>query len=95
MSANLFNNRGGRRTKQQHVPEDHEGFALAVALVMNLVKHTDATHPHAAVLRYHRPTLSTTWRVSVSLLAAIMKLSAHMCGLVERIRGPRYDCFGP
>ena len=45
MSANLFNNRGGRRTKQQHVPEDHEGFALAVALVMNLVKHTDATHP--------------------------------------------------
>ena len=32
---------------------------------------------------------------SYSLLAAVMKLSAHMCGLVERMRGPRFDCFGP
>jgi hypothetical protein len=35
------------------------------------------------------------WRGSFSLLAAIMKLSAHMCGLIERMRGPQYDCFGP
>jgi hypothetical protein len=42
-----------------------------------------------------RATLNTVWRGSFSLLAAIMKLSAHMCGLIERMRGPRYDCFGP
>ena len=43
-----------------------------------------------------RATLSTKWRGSFSLLAAIMKLAAHMVGLEERMRGPRYDCFhGP
>ena len=49
--------------------------------------------------KQQRDTLSTTWRGSFSLLdvllAAIMKLSAHMVGLQERMRGPRYDCFGP
>lgn len=42
-----------------------------------------------------RAALNSTWRGSYSLLAAVMKLSAHMVGLVERMRGPRYDCFGP
>ena len=32
---------------------------------------------------------------SFSLLAAIMKISAHMVGLQERMKGPRYDVFGP
>ena len=42
-----------------------------------------------------RKTLCTKWRGSFSLLAAIMKISAHMVGLQERMKGPRYDCFGP
>jgi hypothetical protein len=28
-------------------------------------------------------------------LAAIMKICAHMVGLQERMRGPKYDVFGP
>ena len=42
-----------------------------------------------------RKTLNTKWRGSYSLLAAIMKISAHMVGLQERMKGPRYDVFGP
>ena len=42
-----------------------------------------------------RKALSTTWRGSFSLLAAVMKISAHMVGLQERMKGPRYDVFGP
>ena len=42
-----------------------------------------------------RKTLSTKWRGSFSLLAAIMKIAAHMVGLQERMKGPRYDVFGP
>jgi hypothetical protein len=29
------------------------------------------------------------------MLAAIMKIAAHMVGLQERMKGPRYDVFGP
>jgi hypothetical protein len=32
---------------------------------------------------------------SFDLLAAIMKIVAHMVGLQERMRGPKYDVFGP
>ena len=42
-----------------------------------------------------REALCTTWRGSFSLLAAIMKISVHMVGLQERMKGPRYDVFGP
>ena len=42
-----------------------------------------------------RKTLNTKWRGSFSLLAAIMKIAAHMHGLEERMKGPRYDVFGP
>ena len=42
-----------------------------------------------------RKALSTTWRGSFSLLAAVMKISAHMVGLQERMKSPRYDVFGP
>ena len=45
MSANLFGNRGGRRTLQVHVPSEAEGFALAVALAMHFTKTCEATHP--------------------------------------------------
>ena len=42
-----------------------------------------------------RKALNTRWRGSFSLLAAIMKITAHMVGLQERMKGPRYDVFGP
>jgi hypothetical protein len=42
-----------------------------------------------------RQALSTQWRGSLDLLAAIMKICAHMTGLQERMKGPRYDVFGP
>ena len=31
----------------------------------------------------------------VTLLAAVMKIAAHMVGLQEHMKGPRYDVFGP
>ena len=42
-----------------------------------------------------REALCTRWRGSLSLLAAIMKIAVHMVGLQERMKGPRYDVFGP
>lgn len=42
-----------------------------------------------------RAALNTRWRGDFSLLAAVMKISAHMVGLQERMKGPRYDVFGP
>ena len=43
----------------------------------------------------HRATLKRRWRGNFTLLAAIMKICAHMTGLQERMKGPHYDCFGP
>ena len=43
----------------------------------------------------NRMALCTTWRGSFTLLAAVMKIAAHMVGLQERMKGPRYDVFGP
>ena len=42
-----------------------------------------------------RKSLNTRWRGSFGLLAAVMKIAAHMVGLQERMKGPRYDVFGP
>ena len=42
-----------------------------------------------------RNALNTKWRGSFSLLAAILKICAHMVALQERMKGPRYDVFGP
>ena len=47
-------------------------------------------HAHVLVA-----VLNSKWRGSFSLLAAIMKISARMLGLEERMKGPRYDVFGP
>ena len=48
-----------------------------------------------AELKRRRRTLDSTWWGSFSLLAAIMKIAAHMVGLQERMKGPRYDVYGP
>jgi hypothetical protein len=42
-----------------------------------------------------RAALNSRWRGGFSLLAAIMKICAHMVGLQERMKGPRYDVYGP
>ena len=42
-----------------------------------------------------RAALCTKWRGSIGLLAAILKIVVHMVGLQERMKGPRYDVFGP
>ena len=42
-----------------------------------------------------RKALSTTWRGSYSGICAVMRLTAHMVALQERMAGPRYDCYGP
>ena len=39
----------------------------------------------------NRMALCTTWRGSFTLLAAVMRIAAHMVGLQERMKGPRYD----
>ena len=46
-------------------------------------------------LVHSRRALNQRWRGNFALLAAVMKISAHMVGLQERMKGPRYDCFGP
>lgn len=39
--------------------------------------------------------LTDTWRGDFLLLACVMKICAHMVGLQERMKGPKYDVFGP
>ena len=61
-----------------------------------IIQHYSGRNEHLiSEWKQSRAALSSKWRGSFSLLAAIMKLSAHMCGLNERMRGPPYDCFGP
>ena len=42
-----------------------------------------------------RAALTTRWRGSFALLSAVVRINAHMTGLQERMKGPRYDCYGP
>lgn len=42
-----------------------------------------------------RLALTTRWRGSFSLLSAVVRINAHMTGLQERMKGPRYNCYGP
>ena len=46
-------------------------------------------------LKQSRATLSQKWRGSFALLRAIVDLSVQLEALQERMRGPRYDGFGP
>jgi hypothetical protein len=42
-----------------------------------------------------RDALHTTWRGSYALLSAVTRLTVHMSTLQERMKGPRYDVYGP
>jgi hypothetical protein len=62
-----------------------------------LVQHYRGSRSEALIaqLKTPRKTLSTRWRGSLSLLAAVLHISMHMVALEERMRGPRFDHFGP
>jgi hypothetical protein len=42
-----------------------------------------------------KEALCTAWRGSYSLICAITKLTVHMTTLQERMKGPKYDVYGP
>ena len=48
-----------------------------------------------AEVKQGRKALDTKWRGSFVGLAAILRIVVHMVALQERMRGPRYDCYGP
>ena len=48
-----------------------------------------------AQLKTGRRTLDSRWRGSLTGLAAIFRIVTHLVTLQERMRGPRYDCYGP
>ena len=75
--------------KGKHLPRQKQRFNLMVQHYRGRVEHLISEVVDG------RKALSTTWRGSFSLLAAVMKISAHMVGLQERMKGPRYDVFGP
>ena len=61
-----------------------------------MLQHYRGRNEHLiSELKRSRATINTCWRGSYSLLTAITKIAAHMVGLQERMKGPRYDCFGP
>ena len=75
--------------KGRHLSRQQQRFNMMVQHYRGRVEHLISEVVDG------RKALSTTWRGSFSLLAAVMKISAHMVGLQERMKGPRYDVFGP
>jgi hypothetical protein len=48
-----------------------------------------------AEVKNGRRAISTKWRGSFAGLAAVLRIVIHMVALQERMRGPRYDVYGP
>ena len=60
-----------------------------------MLQHYRGRNEHLiAEMKQPRAAINTRWRGSYSLLNAITKIVAHMVGLQERMKGPRYDCYG-
>ena len=59
----------------------------------------DATTSHTSLevrqMEAGKKVFSERFRGSFSLLSALTRLAAHMTGLQERMKGPRYDVYGP
>ena len=83
-----------RQQAEQPSTKTKQHLAECPALALGEGCDSSAAHLISEVVD-GRKALSTTWRGSFSLLAAVMKISAHMVGLQERMKGPRYDVFGP
>ena len=61
-----------------------------------MIQHYRARVEHLiAEMVTSRAALNGRWCGSYSNLAYVMKIAAHMVGLQERMKGPRYDVFGP
>ena len=75
--------------KGKNLPADKVNFNLSVQHYRGRVEHL------ISEVVSGRKALCTRWRGSFTLLAAIMKITAHMVGLQERMKGPRYDVYGP
>lgn len=62
----------------------------------NILQFYRARNEHAVKeVKTGRQSLDTKWRGSFIGLAAILKIVVHMVALQERMKGPKYDCFGP
>merc|ERR1711924_505235 len=60
------------------------------------LQHVRGRNEHlVAEFKNSRDTLNGKWRSSYSLLKATAKISFNMMALTERMRGPRYKCYGP
>jgi hypothetical protein len=61
-----------------------------------LLQHYRGRNEHLVqAVKGGRRALCTSWRGSYSGICAVMKVTAHMVALQERMAGPRYDCYGP
>ena len=61
-----------------------------------LLQHYRGRNEHLVrAIKGGRRTLSTKWAGSYAGICALMKVTAHMVALQERMLGPRYDCYGP
>ena len=62
----------------------------------NTLQFYRARNEHAVMeVKTGRQTLDTKWRGSFIGLASILKIVVHMVALQDRMKGPKYDCFGP
>ena len=60
------------------------------------IQHDRARVEHLiAVVTQKRAVMTTRWRGSHTLLDGLAHIAAHMTGLEERMKGPRYDVYGP
>ena len=75
--------------KGSNLPPDQVEWNLTLQHYRGRVEHLIAELVHS------RAALNSKWPGDFPTLAAIMKISAHMVGLQERMKGPRYDVFGP
>lgn len=62
-----------------------------------IIKHYRGANSEGMVsqLKTPRKALNSRWRNDLPLLAAVVKISMHMMTLEERMRGPRFDHYGP
>ena len=61
-----------------------------------LVQHYRGRNEHLIrQMRAGKNVFAKRWMGSFSLFSALTRLAAHMTGLQERMKGPRYDVYGP
>ena len=62
----------------------------------NLLQHYRGRNEHLIrETRVGKKIFAQPWRGCFSQLSALARIAAHMTGLQERMKGPRYDVYGP